>query len=150
MRIEPPPSEPSAPPARPAATADADPPLEPPGVRLRSHGLRVAPKVGLSVNGVISSSGTLVLPTTTAPAARRRRTTSASCVAGSPNAFEPRAVTSPATSVSSLIATGTPSSGRRSPLPRRPSAWAASASARSASTTRNALRVGLSRPIRSR
>ena len=51
MRIEPPPSEPSAPPTRPAATAAAEPPLDPPGVRLRSHGLRVAPKVGVSVNG---------------------------------------------------------------------------------------------------
>ena len=49
---------------------------------------------------------------TTAPAARSRRTTSASAAAGSPNALVPRAVTSPATSVSSLIATGTPSSGR--------------------------------------
>ena len=51
MRIEPPPSEASAPPTRPAATAAAEPPLEPPGVRLRSHGLRVAPNVGVSVNG---------------------------------------------------------------------------------------------------
>ena len=40
------------------------------------------------MNGVISSSGTLVLPTITAPAARRRRTTSASAVAGSPKAFD--------------------------------------------------------------
>ena len=84
MRIEPPPSEASAPPTRPAATAAAEPPLDPPGVRLRSHGLRVAPKVGVSVNGTISSSGTLVLPMITAPAERRRRTTSASSRAGSP------------------------------------------------------------------
>ena len=150
MRIEPPPSEASAPPTRPAATAEAEPPLEPPGVRLRSHGLRVAPNVGDSVNGVISSSGTWVLPTITAPAARSRRTTSASSRAGSPNALVPRAVTSPAMFVSSLIAIGTPSSGRVSPPRRRPSAWSASVSARSAKTTRNALSVGLRRAIRSR
>ena len=150
MRIEPPPSEASAPPTRPAATAEAEPPLEPPGVRLRSHGLRVAPNVGDSVNGVISSSGTWVLPMITAPAARSRRTTSASSRAGSPNALVPRAVTSPATFVSSLIAIGTPSSGRVSPPRRRPSAWSASVSARSANTTRNALSVGLRRAIRSR
>ena len=150
MRIDPPPSEPSAPATRPAATAEAEPPLDPPGVRLRSHGLRVAPKVGDSVNGVISSSGTWVLPTITAPEARRRRTTSASSRAGPSNALVPRVVTSPATSVSSLIAIGTPSSARVSPPRRRPSAWSASMSARSANTTRNALSVGFRRAMRSR
>lgn len=49
MRIEPPPSEPSASGARPAATAAALPPLLPPGVRARFHGLRVAPNVSDSV-----------------------------------------------------------------------------------------------------
>ena len=103
------------------------------------HGLRVAPKASDSVNGKIVSSGTCVLPMTIAPAARSARTTSASRSRGPPCDSEPHAVTSPATSVSSLIATGTPSSGRRSPAPRRASAWSASVSARSASTTRKAL-----------
>ena len=49
MRIEPPPSEPSASGASPAATAAALPPLLPPGVRVVSHGLRVAPNVSDSV-----------------------------------------------------------------------------------------------------
>jgi hypothetical protein len=43
MRMEPPPSEAWAMGTIPAATAAAAPPLEPPGVRLVSHGLRVGP-----------------------------------------------------------------------------------------------------------
>src|SRR5918997_690258 len=58
IRIEPAPSEPIAAPARPAATAAAEPPEEPPGVRCGSHGLRVTPNVGDSVNGAIAISGT--------------------------------------------------------------------------------------------
>ena len=69
MRTEPAPSEPSAALAIPAATAVAEPPLEPPEVRCGSHGLRVTPKVGDSVKGVAISSGTWVLPRITAPAA---------------------------------------------------------------------------------
>ena len=136
MRIEPAPSDPIAAPQSPAAIALPEPPEEPPGVRCRSHGLRVTPKVGDSVHGVIASSGTCVLPMITAPAVRRRRTTSASAATGPPWASLPHAVASPATSMSSLIATGTPSSGRVSPALARASAWSASASARSAKTTR--------------
>ena len=43
-RMEPPVSLPSVTVARPAATAAALPPDEPPGTRARSHGLRVGPK----------------------------------------------------------------------------------------------------------
>jgi len=89
MRIEPAPSEPSAAPTRPAATAAALPPLDPPGARWRSQGLRVAPNVAVSVNGQSVSSGTFVLPMITAPASRTRRTTSASAAAGPPWAFVP-------------------------------------------------------------
>ena len=39
IRIEPPVSVPSAPKTSPAATAAAEPPEEPPGTRVRSHGL---------------------------------------------------------------------------------------------------------------
>ena len=42
--MEPPPSVPMASGPRPAATAALAPPLEPPGVRSRFHGLRVTPK----------------------------------------------------------------------------------------------------------
>ena len=67
MRIEPMPSLPCATGTMPAATAAADPPDEPPGVRAGSHGLRVMPKVE-SVVPKTHSSGTRVMPTTTAPA----------------------------------------------------------------------------------
>ena len=42
-RIEPPVSVPSAHGALPAATAAALPPLDPPGIRARSHGFSVGP-----------------------------------------------------------------------------------------------------------
>src|SRR5271163_20972 len=108
MRIEPPPSDPKANGASPAATAAPLPPLLPPGVRAVFHGLRVAPNVSDSVNGKFINSGTLVLPMITAPAARNRLTTSASRTAAVDTAPLPQAVTSPSTSTSSLIATGTP------------------------------------------
>ena len=78
IRIEPPPSEPVAHGTRPAATAAADPPEDPPGVRVTSHGLRVTPLASVAVHGKIVSSGTFVIPIGIAPAARRRRTASAS------------------------------------------------------------------------
>src|SRR5207302_7821732 len=69
IRSEPPPSEPVARGTMPAAMAAALPPEDPPGLRSRFHGLRVAPKVTLSVSGFQPSSGVFVLPTTTQPAA---------------------------------------------------------------------------------
>ena len=71
-------SLPSAIGAKPAATAAADPPEEPPGTRLRSCGLRVGPNALFSVELPIANSSRLVLPTNTAPAARMRWTTVAS------------------------------------------------------------------------
>ena len=140
MRIEPAPSTPIAAGTMPAATAAAEPPLDPPGVRSRSHGLRVTPQVTDSVNGHSPNSGIVVLPTTTAPPARRRRTTSASSAARAVNAPVPRLVTSPARSISSLTATGTPSSGASSPAALRSSARSASSRARSAYTAPNAFK----------
>src|SRR5437762_9408112 len=49
IRIEPPVSLPSEPMHNSAASAAADPPDEPPGTRVTSHGLRQAPKCGLSL-----------------------------------------------------------------------------------------------------
>ena len=74
MRIDPPPSLPCATGTSPAATATAEPPDEPPGVRLVSHGLRVAPEWRGSVVGRIPNSGRFVVPTITKPASRRRWT----------------------------------------------------------------------------
>src|SRR5438552_679699 len=48
IRIEPPPSVPIASGTRPAATAAAAPPLEPPGTRPSSHGFDVAPYSALA------------------------------------------------------------------------------------------------------
>ena len=78
MRIEPPKSLPSHSATRPAATAAALPPDEPPGESRVSRGLRAEPCRSDSVTGRSPSSGVLVLPTTIAPAARRRATCGAS------------------------------------------------------------------------
>jgi hypothetical protein len=84
MRIEPAPSEAVAAGTSAAATAVAEPPLEPPEVRSASHGLRVIPPCAVSQNAQAASSGVRVMPTTIAPAARSRRTNSASSGSGSP------------------------------------------------------------------
>ena len=125
IRIEPAPSAATAAGTSPAATAAAEPPLEPPGVRSVSHGLRVTPHVIDSVNGHSPSSGIFVLPMMIAPAARSLRTTSESAGAGVSIAPVPRLVISPSMSISSLTAIGTPDNG-----PGR--GWSDSASARSA------------------
>lgn len=82
MRRLPPPSAPCATGTRPAATAAAAPLLEPPGLRSRSHGLRVAANLTLSLDIVEPNSGMCVFPGMTAPAARRRATTSESIMTG--------------------------------------------------------------------
>ena len=73
-RIEPPVSVPIAHGARPAATAAAEPPLEPPGTRDSSHGFRTGPKPEFSVDEPIANSSMLVLPSTGAPACTSRST----------------------------------------------------------------------------
>ena len=70
MRIEPPPSLACAAGTMPAATAAAEPPLEPPALWSRFHGLRVGPNASGSVVGSRPSSGVLVRPRMTSPAAR--------------------------------------------------------------------------------
>ena len=68
MRIEPPPSLACAIGTRPAETAAAAPPLDPPGVSSVFHGFRVAPFRSDSVNATVPNSGVFVFPTTTKPA----------------------------------------------------------------------------------
>ncbi|MDW3217235.1 MAG: hypothetical protein R8F63_01370 [Acidimicrobiales bacterium] len=82
MRIDPAPSLADAAPTSPAATAAPEPPLEPPGVRPRFHGLRVSPVAGDSVNPQIASSGRFVIPMVIAPASSRRWTCTAVVGAG--------------------------------------------------------------------
>ena len=56
----------------PTATAAAEPPDEPPGVRSGFHGLRVTPWRYVRVQLTDPYSGDVVSPTSTAPAARNR------------------------------------------------------------------------------
>src|SRR5258708_35190065 len=69
-RIDPVASLPCATATMPEATAAAEPPLEPPGVRLTSQGLRVGPNASGSVTGPLASSGRFVFPMKMNPAAR--------------------------------------------------------------------------------
>ena len=62
----------------PAATAAADPALDPPGDSLGFQGLRVASKTGLSLVPLYPNSVAFVFPMITAPAPRRRSTTTSS------------------------------------------------------------------------
>src|SRR5690349_7672547 len=79
MRIEPAESLPYATGTAPYATAAADPPLEPPTDRVRSHGLRHGPCSRDSVVSEDENSGTFVVPTGLNPAARYLAKTSSSC-----------------------------------------------------------------------
>src|SRR5438128_1816262 len=111
-RIEPPVSDPSDSGANPAATAAALPPLEPPGTRLRSWGLRVGPNAEFSVEDPMANSSRLVLPMTIAPAARTRSTTVASYGGRQPSRiFDEHVVAIPRVHRLSFSAMGTPASG---------------------------------------
>src|SRR3954452_8966435 len=145
MRIDPPPALPWASETMPEATAAPLPAEEPPGVWPVSYGLRHGPKRAGSVTGGMPSSGVFVLPTTIAPAARSLRTVALSSVGTkSPIAAIPFVVRMPSVqAIRSLIATGTPASGRSSPC------WtaSASASARSAASVTNAFSSSFSASI---
>ncbi len=111
-RMDPPVSVPSDQGAWHAATAAAEPPLEPPGTRSGSHGLRVSWNAEFSVLDPIANSSMFVLPITTAPAASRRATQVAVYTGVKPSRMrEPAVVTRPRVESTSLIATGTPRSG---------------------------------------
>src|ERR1700686_3255139 len=111
-RTEPPVSEPSASDAKPAATAAAEPPLDPPGTRESSCGLRVGPNAEFSVELPIANSSRLVLPTATAPASRTRCTTVASYGGRHPSRIrDEHVVGTPRVHRLSLSAIGTPASG---------------------------------------
>ena len=68
-------SEPSAHGASPALTAAAEPPPEPPGTRVGSHGLCVGPYAEFSVDEPIANSSVLVLPSSVSPASLTRDAT---------------------------------------------------------------------------
>ena len=119
--------------AKPAATAAALPPLEPPGTRDVSSGLRVGPNAEFSVLEPIANSSRFVLPTMMAPASRKRDTTVASYGGFQPSRiFDEHVVSTPWVHKLSFMAIGTPASG---PIgrPAAISASIASACARAAS-----------------
>ena len=130
QRIEPPVSVPSAPAARPAATATALPPLEPP--------VDSAGPSGFTAGGVSSrhaSGDVRVEPSTSAPAWRSRATHAASASGVRTGGPIPNPVGRPATSTTSLTTTVTPASSPGSPPARAtPSTRAASRSTPGAST----------------
>src|SRR4051812_9296625 len=74
-RMDPPVSEPSDSGVRPAATATAEPPLDPPGTRSDAQGFLAGPNAEFSFDDPIANSSQLVLPMTIAPAASRRSMT---------------------------------------------------------------------------
>ena len=112
-KIEPNTWVPSATLTAPAATAAAEPLLEPPGVRVSSHGLRVA-RGSIHANSVVT-----VLPRITPPASRSAATLALSRSLRKPaNNGEPLSVGMSIVSMMSLIPIGMPSIGE-SGLPAR-------------------------------
>ena len=73
-RMEPPVSLPRAQSASPAATAAAEPPLEPPGTVPRSQGLCVTWNAEFSVDEPMANSSRLVLPSMTTWSSQTWRT----------------------------------------------------------------------------
>src|SRR6056300_377154 len=113
IRMDPPPSEPGAKGTKPAATAAAAPPLEPPADRVRSWGLRVSPVARDSVDADIPNSDVAVLPTLMAPTWSSHSAIGSEAVAtGRPfDVRDPYPVGIPARATRSLSALGIPVKG---------------------------------------
>src|SRR6478752_5010271 len=125
--MEPPVSEPSPSGANPAATAAADPPLDPPAARVRSCGLWVTPNAEFSVDEPIANSSRFVLAIGIAPASVRCWTTVAVYGGRHPSRIlDEHVVGIPRVHRLSFSATGTPASGPGS-SPRPTAASTASA-----------------------
>ncbi len=144
IRTEPPPSLPCATGCIPAATADADPPLEPPAVCSRFHGFRAGGHSPPSVTGRNPNSGVEVLPSRIPPEFASRTASSASAGACQfSKFFEPKVVRISFVQSRSLSEYATPNSGSLTPSAALIfSSRAASASARSAVTVMNAPSFG--------
>src|SRR5438128_3485464 len=154
MRIDPPVSEPTAAGARPAATATAEPLLEPPATRcvFVSQGFHGAPIGALRPHAPYANSTRCVLPSGIMPAASRwsaALAVSAAMPCG--RAFDPAVVLRPRICTRSLIAIGSPCSGpRAAPERRSRSALAAAARASSRYTSMKAYRWLSSAAMRAR
>ena len=111
-RMEPPVSVPMASGAWYEAIAADEPPPEPPGIRVRSHGLPVGPYALFSVEDPMANSSMLVLPRMTTSASFSRRVTVASYGGIQPSRIlEPTVVGTPSVVKMSFSASGTPASG---------------------------------------
>ncbi len=112
-----------------AATAAADPPLDPPGTLSGSTGLRTGPYAEFSFDDPIANSSQFSFPSRTAPAASSLATAVQSYGGSYPcKIFDPAVAGTPRIVSTSLMPTGTPASaGSGSP-------FAASASTRAACT----------------
>ena len=152
IRSEPPVSEPVHRGRRLAANAAADPPEEPPAIKLASKGLPVAPHTGFRLFPPAPISGTFVLARIMAPAARRRATIGRSAPGMWLRArMLPWVVSSPWVSCKSFTPMGNPSSTPRGvPACHLCVAASAQAVARVTSIAVKALILGLDREISSR
>ena len=107
--IEPPVSEPRPQGARPAETAAAVPPPEPPGTREGSQGFRDGPHAEFSVDEPIANSSVFVFPSSDRPAAFTRAATVASKTGVYPSRIrEPAVVSIPFVEITSFSAIGMP------------------------------------------
>src|SRR5580704_17134371 len=149
-RIDPPVSVPSDANANPAATAAADPPLEPPGMRSVASGFSTGPYAEFSLELPIANSSQFVLPKITAPAFSIRATAVAS-YGGTyfSRIFDPQVVVTPRVLNTSFTATGTPASaGSGLPAATIASTRSACAYARSSDSARYAFSFGFCTAIR--
>src|SRR3954451_23806067 len=130
-RIEPPVSDPSPSGANPAATAAADPPLDPPATRETSCGLCVTPNAEFSVEEPMANSSRLVLAIGMPPASTTCCTTVAVYGGFQPSRiFDEQVVGAPWVQRWPFSATGTPASAPgSSPRPTAASTASAAASA---------------------
>src|SRR5205823_11998478 len=112
LRTLPPVSLPNASGNRPAAMPAPDPEDEPPGWCAGFQGLRAGGQGRSKLGPPIANSWVESLPSTIAPAPRSRETQTASAAAMlSIRIFEWQVVGNPATSMMSLMPTGTPCNG---------------------------------------
>src|SRR6266567_7110008 len=144
-RIEPPVSVAVAPMQSDAATAEAEPPDEPPGTSVvflpsRRQGLATGPKQEVSFDEPIANSSLLSLPSITAPSRQSCDVTVDSYVGTKlPRIFEHAVVRTSLVANRSLIPSGMPASGPPSPVAILASIARAMARARSGVSSTKAL-----------
>src|SRR6185295_9710995 len=110
--IDPPVSDPNAATHSSAATAAADPPLDPPGTQCTFQGLRLGPTAEFSVEEPIANSSRFVFPSSTYPCARSLAITVASYGGTKfPSIRDAQVVRTPSVHILSLTATGIPIMG---------------------------------------